>query len=120
MRCRSSCSWFVLLSFLTFLLGVSAQQAPPAAAKAPELNETQQLQLDNLRKDFRIAEQQVQLLRVQLAEASRAQQEASNRFWNLVTELRTKVKAPESEFDFDANTLRFTPKKKQAPSAGSQ
>ena len=97
----------------------TAQQQTQDTAKAPELTETQQLQLDNLRKDARIADQQVQLAKVQLAEAMRAQQVAQNRFWSVVADLRTKMKAPESEFDFDAAALRFVPKSKSStPTSG--
>lgn len=106
---------FLALAVFSLVLAASASaQQAQDTNKGPELTQTQQLQLDNLRKDFRIAGQQVELLKVQLAEALRAQQTTQDKFWNLVADLRTKVKAPEADFDFDAAALRFVPKKKQA------
>lgn len=87
--------------------------------KVPELNETQRLKLDNYLKDYKIADQQVQILKVELAEALRSEQQAHDYFFNYVNELRAQVKAPESEFDFDTNAFRFIPKKKAASSDGS-
>lgn len=94
------------------VLTAQAQDQP----KVPELNETQRLKLDNYFKDYKIADQQVQILKVELAEALRSEQQAHDYFWTYVNELRAQVKAPESEFDFDTKALRFIPKKKGASS----
>ena len=96
------------------VLSPQAQDQP----KVPELNETQRLTLNNYFKDYKIADQQVQILKVELAEALRSEQQAHDYFWNYVNELRAQVKAPESEFDFDTNALRFILKKKGASSNG--
>jgi hypothetical protein len=90
-----------------------AQQNP----KVPQIGEMQRLKLDNYRKDFKIAAQQVEILKVQLAETLHSEKQAHDYFWNYVNQLRTQLNAPESEFDFDANTLRFIPKKKKATSS---
>jgi hypothetical protein len=91
-----------------------AQQNP----KAPEISEVQRLKLDNYRKDFKIAAQQVEILKVQLAETLHSEKQANDYFWNYVNQLRTELNAPESEFDFDADTLRFIPKNKATSSNG--
>ena len=86
--------------------------------KAPEINEVQRLKLENYSKDFKIAAQQVEILKVQLTETLNSEKQSHDSFWNYVNQLRTQLNAPQSEFDFDANTLQFIPKKQAASSNG--
>ena|SRR5271157_2511184 len=82
------------------------------SAKASSLTEVEQLKLDNMRKDFTIANQQVTVLKTQLQQALLAEQGTRNQFLAYVNELRQKYNAPETAFDFDAKTLQFVPKQK--------
>ena len=102
-----------LLIISSLWIFVPAMSAPSQeSAKAPSLTEVEQLKLDNMRKDFTIANQQVTVLKTQLQQALLAEQGTRNQFLAYVNELRQKYNAPETAFDFDAKTLQFVPKQK--------
>ena len=101
----------IISSLWIFVPAVSAPSQD--STKAPSLTEVEQLKLDNMRKSFTIADQQVTLLKTQLQEALLVEQGARNSFLAYVSELRQKYNAPETAFDFDAKTLQFVPKQKK-------
>jgi hypothetical protein len=103
----------VLLCWSWTMLGQDKfKEAPPSAAPAPIIiGELDHLKLDGLKKDVIIANQQVQIIQAQLLGAQAQNKMRADTFWTAVSELRTRIKASEAEYDFDAEQLKFTPKK---------
>lgn len=110
------------LSFgLALLLAGSAWAQSPAtdAAKPGALSQEQKLQVENYAKDVKLAEQQAELLRVQMAATVAAGQRAAQNFSAYITQLRTQLNAPVDKFDFDGSTLSFVPKGSKSGAAAA-
>lgn len=102
----------------SLLLAVAAAPAQePAAAKPATLSHEQQLQIEDYAKDVKLAQQQIELLKVQLAAALLGEQRAAQNFTGYLGQLRTQLNAPASGWDFDASTLSFVPKGAKKPAA---
>ncbi|HUX67501.1 MAG TPA: hypothetical protein VMV31_08425 [Terriglobales bacterium] len=84
-----------------------------------KLSHEQQLQIENDAKDVKLAQQQIELLKVQLAGALIGEQRSAQVFNNYLAQLRTQLNTPAPAWDFDAATLSFVPKgyKPPAPAA---
>ncbi|HUX68302.1 MAG TPA: hypothetical protein VMV31_12515 [Terriglobales bacterium] len=101
------------LAAALFLVSVAAAQQP----KPEPLNHDQQLQIENYAKDVKLAQQQIELLKVQLAAALLGERRSEQNFAGYMAQLRTDLKAPADRFDFDAATLSFVPKGSKAAAA---
>jgi hypothetical protein len=70
----------------------------------------QQLQIEDYAKDVKLAQQQIELLKVQLAASLVSERQSEQNFTGYLAKLRTDLNAPASGWDFDAATLSFVPK----------
>lgn len=99
--------WTVVFLLVGFATTTIAQDAD-----VPVLDELDQLKMSGMVKDLVIAQKNLQLLRAQLAQASRNIAGISESITKAVGELRTKYDAPGESFDFNINTLQFIPVEK--------
>ncbi|HEY8054481.1 MAG TPA: hypothetical protein VIE13_01075 [Terriglobales bacterium] len=109
--------WISGCASATLLLGASlAAQVP---AKPAPLSHEQKLQIQDYAKDVKLAQQQIELLKVQLAGAMLGEQRSVQQFNAYLEQLRKDLNAPASDWDFDGATLAFVPKggKGAAPAA---
>src|SRR6185437_866558 len=100
------------LGLALMLAGGAWAQAPSSndAAKPGALSQEQKLQVENYAKDVKLAEQQAELLRVQMAATVAAGQRSAQQFSAYIAQLRTQLNAPADKYDFDGTTLSFIPK----------
>lgn len=103
----------------SLLLGFAGAlaQAPQPQAKPIPLSQEQRLQIENDAKDVKLAEQQIELLRVQLVAAAAGEQRSAQVFNQYLAQLRTELNAPANAWDFDATTLSFVPKGYKPPAS---
>lgn len=110
----------LLVSLCLAAVTASAQTAPataPAGAKPMPLSQEQKLEIENDAKDVKLAQQQLELLAVQVAAARVAEQRSEQTFAGFLAKLRTDMNAPASSWDFDAASLSFVPKGYKPPAA---
>ena len=81
------------------------------------LNHDQVLQIENDAKDVKLAQQDIELLKVQLAASLLEEQRSEQVFNAYLVKLRKDLNAPASSWDFDAAGLRFVPKGYKPPAA---
>lgn len=101
-RLRAGCAAAALL------LGASLAAQTPA--KPAPLSHEQKLQIQDYAKDVKLAQQQIELLKVQLAGAMLGEQRSVQQFNAYLAQLRKDLNAPASDWDFDGATLAFVPK----------
>ncbi len=95
------------------MAGVALGQTPASPSqpsKSLPLSHVQQLQIEDYAKDVKLAAQQIELLKVQLAAALIGERQSEQNFAGYMVKLRTDLNAPASSWDFDAANLSFVPK----------
>jgi hypothetical protein len=110
---KRSGNWAAAALAMAIMAGTAWAQTPASAAKADKslrLSHVQQLQIEDYAKDVKLAQQQIELLKVQLAGALLSQRQSEQNFVGYLAKLRTDLNAPASAWDFDAATLSFVPK----------
>jgi hypothetical protein len=110
---RARMSVVAALAMVAMMAGAARAQAPasaPKPAKSLPLSHVQQLQIEDYEKDVMLAQQQIELLKVQLATALLSERQSEQNFTGYLAKLRTDLNAPASTWDFDAATLSFVPK----------
>ena len=103
-----------------FSLGLAVVPTVGQQPKPLPLSHEQQLQIENDAKDVKLAQQQIELLKVQLAGALIGEQRSAQVFNNYLAQLRTQLNVPASSWDFDASTLSFVPKGYKPPVAAAK
>ncbi|MGH9487482.1 MAG: hypothetical protein ACRD04_07820 [Terriglobales bacterium] len=98
------------LAIFALAIAAPAQQAPESLP----LSQVQKLQIEDYAKDVKLAEQQIELLKVQLAAAALSERRSAESFNGYLAQLRTQLNAPVDKWDFDGSTLSFVPKKSKA------
>ncbi len=88
-------------------------QTPASSAKPGKslpLSRVQKLQIEDYAKDVKLAQQEIALLKVQLAAALMSERQSEINFTGYLAKLRTDLNAPANTWDFDPTTLSFVPK----------
>ena len=95
-------------------LSLAAVNAVGQQPQPLKLNRVQTLQVENDAKDVKLAEQQIELLKVQLAAALLGEQRSAQAFNAYLTKLHSDLNVP-AGWVFDPNLLSFVPRNYKPP-----
>lgn len=106
--------WTAVFLFFGFVPGtlIKAYQDAAEDVAIPVLDELDQLKMSGMVKDLIIAQKNLQLLQAQVAQMQQGISGIAKSITEAVGELRTKYDAPGEGFDFNINTMQFTPVEK--------